>query len=162
MAVYIVRKKGGSGKKQITIVKNPVLKQERIEEHKGEPGEYVFYGVYNGQRVNLPSKANKIICVEQVFRAQNLKEPFDWRNSYEAVLTRRGYVLIGSDVLRGIETDLNEYPIRWYSSIDAAEEDYRIFGKPKTARKQAEEEQKELSHKMASLEKARKILEENA
>lgn len=154
MAVFVVQKK----KKKIKIVKNPVLKKERTEGHENDPGEYVFYGARNGQRVHLPEKSNKTIHVEKAYRAQSLDEPFDWRNSYEAVLTRIGYVLIGGDVLRGIETGLNEYPIRWYKSLEDAKKDYRICGAEKAVEEQPDEKKKEFLRTMASLQKAKEII----
>lgn len=87
---------------------------------------YLFYNRENGEAVRIPGPRTARIEIADLFRGRKKNEPISWRNDYEVVVTKAGYVLVGADVRRGIRTGMTEYPVYWYDSLNAAKTDYLI------------------------------------
>lgn len=116
MAVFIVSNR----ERNIKQVSAPEVRRNKSSRM------YLFYGKENGERVRLPSPSSSRIIIEDLLRGRKKDEPISWENDYEVVVTRMGYVLVGSDVRRGLVTGINEYPVYWYDSLASAREDYYI------------------------------------
>lgn len=115
--VFIVSKKNSS------IVRIEAPKQT-VRDRKSR--FFLFYDRENGEAVRIPGPEHARIEIEDLFRGRKKDEPISWKNDYEVVLTKAGYVLVGADVRRGIQTGLSEYPAYWYDSLESAREDYLI------------------------------------
>ena len=115
--VFIVSKRNNS----ITKIEAP---KDAKRDKKNR--SFVFYDRENGEAVRIPGPQNARIEIQALFRGRKKDEPISWKNDYEVVVTKIGYVLVGADVRRGIRTGLSEYPSYWYDSLESAKKDYYI------------------------------------
>lgn len=148
--VFIVSKKNSS------IVKIEAPKDPRREKSSRV---YLFYDRENGETVRIPGPRNARIEIANLFRGKKKDEPVSWKNDYEVVVTEAGYVLVGADVRRGIQTGMAEYPAHWYDSLESAKEDYLIGSTSLLSQKKKEGPN---GHDVSSLIKTLETFERNA
>lgn len=141
---------------------NSIVKIEAPKAAKRDKSSrfYLFYDRENGEAVRIPGPRNARIEIADLFRGKRKDEPVSWKNDYEVVLTKAGYVLVGADVRRGIQTGLAEYPAYWYDSLESAKKDYLIGSTSLLEKVQKKEEPN--GHDIRSLVKALGALERDA